>query len=597
MAITAQPGYIVDPTNPNAVIKDPNATTSLGGMTGSTSFGATNTQPIAQAPASPTPLPSSPTAPIANPAQTTTTSSTPAQQLAMPATGSVVDLLNTAGQDSSFNARSQLAQKYGIQGYTGTATQNNELSRKYLEAYNKLKTTSAPQTGAGASSTLDSYFQQNTQQPQQDPIKAFMDSFAGMNPIEANIFQQLSGLLSSTQNQQSLSDFYKQEVATQGIPGLQMELADANRIMEGTEDDIRSEITNAGGFATESQVQAMTAARNKTLLKRANYLSNVLQAKNDYVDRIVSLTQADRKQVSDDLDRKLGITKTLFDMTQTMQNNARQNYQRIVDSVGWGGLAATVQDNPNQARKIESLFGLGRGELSALAKYQKPLTAKEQIDLENAKLQGMKLKQDISQGSTVSTQVVDLNGKKVLINSKTGAVVADLSSISGGAANQFQLAQQQQTILDTNSLVKDSYLSTAVGPNPLARTSYFDTFTGGKSNFIASVEQLRQQLTKDSLINAKAAGATFGALSEGELALLAGSATKLATWAYKDSGGNIDGYRTSEESFKAELDKINNFAKLDFILKGGDPASVGVQQMADHTLWVQNSDGTFTKIN
>jgi len=195
MAITPQPGYIVDPNNPNGVIRDPNATVSFGNM----SLGATNTQPVAQSPVSPSPLPptpAAPTAPTPSPYQPS-----PVQPqgtgLTMPANGSVVDLLNMAGQDSSFAARQQLAQQYGIQGYTGTASQNQELSKKYLDAYNANKGSATPQTGAQASSALDSYFQQ--QQPvdtPQDPTRAFMDVFAGMNPIEANIFQQLSGLLS-----------------------------------------------------------------------------------------------------------------------------------------------------------------------------------------------------------------------------------------------------------------------------------------------------------------------------------------------------------------------------------------------------------------
>ena len=51
-----------------------------------------------------------------------------------------------------------------------------------------------------------------------------------------------------------------------------------------------------------------------------------------------------------------------------------------------------------------------------------------------------------------------------------------------------------------------------------------------------------------------------------------------------------------KDMFKKELDKINNFAKLDYILKGGDPSDVGAKIMPDGTIWSSNSDGTFTKI-
>lgn len=164
------------------------------------------------------------------------------------------------------------------------------------------------------------------------------------------------------------------------------------------------------------------------------------------------------------------------------------------------------------------------------------------------------------------------------------------------AASPLAVAQSEQGVTEVSGLLSDDNLKTAVGPNPLARISLTDWFTGGKSNFIAGVEQLRSQLSLDSLINAKANGATFGALSEGELKLLQQSGSKLSTWAQKDKEGNVVGYKANEGDFKAELDKINNFKKLDYILKGGSPANVGVQVMADGTFWTRNSDGTLTQL-
>jgi hypothetical protein len=40
---------------------------------------------------------------------------------------SIVDVLKSRGEDSSFQARRKLAERYGIFGYTGTAEQNSEL--------------------------------------------------------------------------------------------------------------------------------------------------------------------------------------------------------------------------------------------------------------------------------------------------------------------------------------------------------------------------------------------------------------------------------------------------------------------------------------
>lgn len=123
-----------------------------------------------------------------------------------------------------------------------------------------------------------------------------------------------------------------------------------------------------------------------------------------------------------------------------------------------------------------------------------------------------------------------------------------------------------------------------------------DTITGDRQTFIGSVSQLSKRLTLTSLIQAKEDGATFGALAIPEMELLAESATKINSWEIKDKEGNILGYNASEKAFKAELDKINNFAKLDYILRGGDPSSVGVAIMDDGSYVTQNSDGSIVQL-
>ena len=558
--------------------------------------------PISQTPTTPQPQVTTPVAPSA-----TTTPTTPQQPAGTtqplaydPAVNpSVIDLLNTAGQDASFANRQTLAQQYGIQNYTGTAQQNIELGKKFTEAFNQLKGGSIPETGATAGTALDQHFAQKPgeETPQGTPEQRFFDTLGAMNPIEANLFQQLSGLLSATNNQQSLREFYDQEFKEQGIEALNLELADINRIMEGTEDDIRAEISNSGGFATESQVKAITGARNKTLLKQANYLSNVLQSKNDYLDRIVSLTQADREQVSKDLDRKLGITETLFNMSQSMTNAAKDNYKTIINSVGWEGLAQSIGDSPSQQAYVENLFGLGKGALTALAKYKKPLTEMETLDLENQRLQNQKLRADIATGPSIRTQVVDVKGKKLLINSDTGATIAEIGD-GDGVTNELQQAMSLQNVTDIQSIVDSPYLDAAVGPSKLGRYSPLEWVTGGKSTFVGEMDSLISQLSLESLIKAKAEGATFGALSDQELRVLASAASPLGSsaWTVRDDEGNLVGWKVSEDEVRKQLDIINRLTKLDFVLSGGSIEEAGVVATPDGMLWYENYDGSLTQL-
>lgn len=613
--VTAAPGYQVDPNNPNRVIpigsasqqNNPNAGMVATGVPGSTPTPATQTntptpppqqQPVQQPAPQQSPVTVNVGTPTTTPKPTTSTSApsstTPTAQnvLSMPASGSVVDLLNAQGQDSSFAARQQLATQYGIQGYTGTAKQNTDLAQKYIDAHKSLSSSKTPDTSADARTAIGSYLDENQQEP--DPQQAYFDSIGSMNPVQKQIYDTISNALSSIGTQESFAQEYQDLVTQQGIPALQTNLMNINTIMDGTEDDIRNEITAVGGFATESQVQALTGARNKTLLKQADTISQQLALKQDYVNQVMSFSQADRAEVDKQVEQKLNLTSKLADLSDQMTNAAKDNYNNIIKNVGYAGLAATLKGNPQQIAKVEKLLDLAPGELKQLADYAPPTSPEDQLKLENLKLQNKKLNQDINQGPAISTQVIDVNGKKVLINSKTGQQIATFEGDT--KAGPLQLATAQGDINSIDSLLSDSNLASAVGPNTAARVSLTNLFTGGKSNFLGGISQVTKKLTLENLMNAKANGATFGALSEGELALLAASATKINSWAIKDKAGNVTGYNIDEKDFKDELNKIGNFAKLDFVLKGGDPSSVGIQEQADGTFWVKNNDGTFTKL-
>ncbi|MBS6955969.1 MAG: hypothetical protein KH230_22380 [Enterocloster asparagiformis] len=61
------------------------------------------------------------------------------------AVGSIVDYLNSRGQDSSYNSRKKLAEQYGISGYAGTAAQNTQL----LKTLQSGSTAQQPQAPTG----------------------------------------------------------------------------------------------------------------------------------------------------------------------------------------------------------------------------------------------------------------------------------------------------------------------------------------------------------------------------------------------------------------------------------------------------------------
>jgi hypothetical protein len=193
----------------------------------------------------------------------------------------------------------------------------------------------------------------------------------------------------------------------------------------------------------------------------------------------------------------------------------------------------------------------------------------------------------------IFNSIMSLDPKTSNFGSKLGLITQPLGQETITSVN---LSRMQEKISTTADLATHTALDAAVGPNILARWSPVQWITGGRADFVAQVEQLRGELTLDNLINAKARGATFGALSDSELRILANSASKLGSWAIEDEG-KVIGYKVSEEAFKRELDKINTFAKLDYIARGGNPADLKDTTITpDGRVWSLNSDNTVTQL-
>lgn len=435
-------------------------------------FQATGQQPAAQAPVTPAPQMNTPAAPVtvnvngtapvstATPQPNTTAQGTPqvaaapTTALTQPGTGSVVDLLNSAGQDSSFANRQQLAQQYGIQGYTGTAAQNQELSKKYTDAFNANKGSPVPQSGAQARSAMGTYFESTPQQAEADPQKTFFDSYMQMNPVVKSLYDQVNQELSTPVTSQTFQEQYNELLNQQGIPALNTELMNIKNIMDGTEDDIRDEITKAGGFATESQVQALTGARNKTLLKQANVLAQQIALKDDYIDQVMQFSELDRAQVEKDIDRKLGLTEKLATIQESITNAAKDNYQKVVDAVGYQGLADSLGGDVQAQKMAERSLGLPPGALTNAAFLKASSGPKGSMsgsiqEYEYAKSQGYG-------GSFIDYQNEDANRKRSIASAGVGGMgftPAQINSTVNGIAGAFD----NEPIVKNYNTVQEGY--------------------------------------------------------------------------------------------------------------------------------------------
>lgn len=437
---------------------------------------------------------------------------------------------------------------------------------------------------------------------QNSPIKtsnANVDSVIQNNPYLQTTNQQLMEFLSPQATKDSIQGYVDQLASDRReLSGLKTELMSNQNIIAGTEQDIRDEVTKAGGFATDSQVQALAIARNKTLIQRDTQISNLIQSQQDAINTDTQLLSSEKSMAQSETATRMSILNYQQQNYQFMYNAANDTYKTLMDKSP-DGLLASLQSDPTQAQRFTAITGLGLDALNGMVEDKKQAKISQQLD------NRLKLAQ-IQKATNPSTEVVDVSGRKFLINSDTGATIKEITPANISPVSQETLVKTQSQVDQLKNIINSPNLVTSVGPNALSRInnefSLFNPFTWrsiytpGASNFVADVEQLRSQLNLKSLIEAKQQGATFGALSDNEGQMLANAATKIGTWAIKDGKGNVIGYDAKESDFKNELTKISNFAKLDYILKGGNPDDVGVQTMDDGTHWVQNWDGTMTKL-
>lgn len=194
-----------------------------------------------------------------------------------------------------------------------------------------------------------------------------------VDTLVASLVPMIQETLNPSTHSESLLTDYKTFSKELGIDDLNTQYMNLNNVISGTEDDIRAEITKAGGTATESQVEAMAASRNKNLILKANGLQALITNKTDSLNTMVGLQEKDRTYASDKVDRAINLTSTLATMQNTIDKNTNDNYDKIITNVGYQGLAATVEGNPYAQGLAEKSLGLPAGTLSdpaAVARLQ-----------------------------------------------------------------------------------------------------------------------------------------------------------------------------------------------------------------------------------
>lgn len=164
----------------------------------------------------------------------------------------------------------------------------------------------------------------------------------------------------------TLTQTYSDLTKELGIPALNTQLMNMKNVIDGTENDIRAEVTKAGGFATESQVQALTSARNKVLIQNYNNLLNVKSQAMDTLNTMMGLAEKDKSLAQQSILQKMQIDQQLYEYQQKMATNAANQFENIVSKVGYAGLYQMTGGNPFYVNLVEKSLGLPTGSLARM---------------------------------------------------------------------------------------------------------------------------------------------------------------------------------------------------------------------------------------
>lgn len=205
-----------------------------------------------------------------------------------------------------------------------------------------------------------------------------------------------------------------------GIEALEADLAkvnqeaeDLNAVIQGIEDEVRSQ---AGGMADASFVQATISDRMRRLMPRINQITA----------RQAALT-ANINAKKDIITERLGLSKADIQNAQEDRSYVRQGVFDLLETFGSDAFKGA---SPELMADIERRAGLPAGTLSGRVQ-----TLRQQEQLRQAKLDEARAAKDVADASKLETEVVEAGGRKLLINSQTGAIIRDIGAgkVKGGS--------------------------------------------------------------------------------------------------------------------------------------------------------------------
>lgn len=241
-----------------------------------------------------------------------------------------------------------------------TTSPSQQIADKFTKTLSTLQggKTPPPSTAGAATAAV-----QGAVPPPQPPAPDInsINSALGTNPAIQDFIQQTQDTFSKENQLSSLTNDYQNLVNSSGLQGINTQLLNIQNIMNGTEDDIKDEITKAGGFATQSQVMALTTARNKGMIQNYNNLLNTQKDIQTQVSTMIGLDEKDKATAVAQLDKQLGVSQQIATMTTAASKNTMDALSAMQKTEGWDGIykAALASGDPQAIERINQTMGQG----------------------------------------------------------------------------------------------------------------------------------------------------------------------------------------------------------------------------------------------
>lgn len=279
------------------------------------------------------------------------------------------------------------------------------------------------------------------------PVDQLSMAFVQTDPYLGSLVQAWQEYIDPKNQKASLADTYKQMMKDSGIEELDMELINTKAIIEGSEEDIRNEITKAGGFATNSQVLGLTNARNKQLIKNYNTLLETRNAKEKYMTTMIGLEQADRQSTDKRFENMFNMGMQIADYQQKIQTNAQNQMKWLSENIGFDGLYKSTGGDPYYTSLVEKTLGLPKGGLlqaSRRAEQERSYELEERaLDLD------VKRGQLALQRSNLATDEL----QRMKLGADIDSIYSEMTNGKPATPAQLQVAGYRDRLMESNQVI------------------------------------------------------------------------------------------------------------------------------------------------